>query len=156
MGNYTRKPLNETDNTTNNARVTTIGIKGAPAFRPGQELTPLLVQLSFALAFIAFALAINIMMAIVLKKKFKSLPYMMLMNNVAVDIATALLNGPLFAFGVIMDNFGIILKPYCNVQGFFHASFSAVFLNNVTIIAISRCLAVLKPDWYHKIFVNKV
>ncbi|XP_031556326.1 G-protein coupled receptor 161-like [Actinia tenebrosa] len=156
MGNVTRIPLNETGNGTNIVRQTPQVIDRVPSFRPGQTLTAVAIQLGFALALIVAALTINIMMAIVLNKKFMGIPYMMLKNIVAVDIATALLNGPFFALGVILDSMGIIIKSYCNVQGFFHASLSAVFLNTVTLIAVSRCLAVLKPQLYHKIFVNKI
>ncbi|XP_028515225.1 probable G-protein coupled receptor 101 [Exaiptasia diaphana] len=80
----------------------------------------------------------------------------MLQNIAIVDMLTVVMAGPLFLVGVLLDQFGLILQTICNVQGFFLSSLCAVFLNTVSLVAISRCLAVLKPSLYHKIFVNKI
>jgi hypothetical protein len=157
--NVTRKNLTDTNNTNNgggNGGQSPQILDPVPRFRQGQEINAITVQFSFALLLLVGAITINIMMAVLLQKKFKTIPYMMLLNVVVVDIVTPLLNGPMFVLGIILDHLGIIIQNFCNVQGFFHAAFSTVFLNTVSLIAVSRCLAVLRPDLYHKIFANKV
>lgn len=151
------------NNSTNSTNFTnTGGGKGGgkspsfPPFRNRQELFAINVQVGALLFIIVAALAINIMMIILLQKKFKTLPYVMLQNIVIVDLVKPLLNGPLLFIGLMLDQYGIALKSLCNVQGFFHAALGAVFLNTVSVVAISRCLAILRPELYHKIFANKV
>ncbi|KXJ18968.1 probable G-protein coupled receptor 101 [Exaiptasia diaphana] len=156
MGNVTVTPRNTTNST--NYSIPVIRKKGPsiPPFRGPQTLQAVQTQAAFLLFLVAAAVAINIIMIILLQKRFKSLPYIMLQNIAIVDMLTVVMAGPLFLVGVLLDQFGLILQTICNVQGFFLSSLCAVFLNTVSLVAISRCLAVLKPSLYHKIFVNKI
>lgn len=158
MGNVTVTPRNVTNSTNNSIALIKKKpkVEFIPPFRGPQTLQAIEGQIVFLIFLVVAALTINIIMTILLQKRFKSLPYIMLQNIVVVDMLTALMNGPLFLIGVILDQYGIIFQNICNIQGFFHSSLCAVFLNTVSMVAISRCLAILKPSLYHKIFVNKV
>ncbi|KAK3716744.1 hypothetical protein QZH41_018233, partial [Actinostola sp. cb2023] len=160
MGNNVTVTVNNSTNSTNVSMNGGGGGGGRGPFilphRSKQTMAAINAQIGFLLYLIVIGLTINTLVTTLLLKKFKTLPYIMLQNIVVVDLLTPILNGPLFFIGLLLDQHGIALPNLCNVQGFFHAALSTVFLNTVTMIAVSRCLAILKPELYHKIFVNKI
>jgi len=93
---------------------------------------------------------------ILMQRKLTSIPYVMLQNIVAADMIGPVMSAPMLFVGLALDQNGIAVASLCNIQGFIHSAFCAVYLNSITMIFISRFLAVFMPDLYHKIFVNKV
>lgn len=150
--NVTMKP----DNTTSGSNQTYRPPQYIPPYRPEQTFTEMKIELcAFGIMGI-IAILINILIIIEIQKRFKSRPHVLLQNIVIVDLLTPILNGPFFLLGLLIHTLGDWVPVGCNIQGFFHTSLSTVFVNTVALIALSRCLAVLCPAVYHRIFVNRV
>jgi len=144
------------DNTTSGANSSNTYTQYVPPYRMEQKFSEIKIELAAFGIMGMIGIIMNILVIIEMHRRFNSIPHVLLQNILVVDLLTPILNGPFFIFGLLMHTLGDFYRTGCNIQGFFHASLSTVFVNSVALIAVSRCLAVMRPAVYHKVFANKV
>ncbi|XP_032230512.2 parapinopsin [Nematostella vectensis] len=153
MGQNATHNANST-NTTSSPRGPTP--QSIPMFRQGQPRDAIYAELSSVAVLSFFVILLNTMLIVVIQRKLKSIPYLMIQNIAVADLMISLLNGPTLCFGVLLDPFGLAFQSVCNIQGFLHNWFCLVFLCTVSLIAVTRAMLVRYPELYAKLFQNKL